>query len=278
MEVTQVEHLDGVEDDSDGSGSYFLHIRDSKTGSSTNSDFTYLTTSEKFDNEDEQDQVDVDRVELLDEVENEPLKRGAEHLDGVAVDLDGSGSDFVHIRDSETSSSTNSDFAFLATSKKFDDEDEQDQVDGTRVEHLGGVEVDSDGSGSNFVHTRDSKTGSRTNSDFTFLTKSEKLDDNEVDDKLDVARVEHLDVAEVDSDGSGSNFVHIPDSETGSSTNSDFTFLTTSEKLDDEVEVGNDHDTDVETGDDHHDHNPENQNGVYNVAPIDYFFISNWSQ
>jgi hypothetical protein len=165
----------------------------------------------------------------------------------------------------------------LTTSEKFDNEDE-DKLDVARVEHLGGVELDLDGSGSNFEHIRDSETGSSTNSDFTFLTTSEKLDD-EVEDKVDIATVEHLDGVEVDSDGSGSNFVHIRDSETGSSTNSDFTFLTTSEKLDDdEVDVGNDHDTDVETGDANHEDNPENQNGVYNVAPIDYFFISNWSQ
>jgi len=218
---------------------------------------------------------------------------GVEHLDGVEDDSNGSGSDFFLIRDSETGSSTNSDFTFLTTSENLDDEDEQDKVDVARVEHLDGVEVGSDRSGPNFLHNQDSETGSSTNSDFTFLTTSKNLDDEDEQDKVDVDRVElldeveneplkrgaeHLDVAEVDSDGSGSNFVHIRDSETGSSENSDFTFLTTSEKLDDEVEVGNDHDTDVETGDDHHEDNPENQNGVYNVAPVDYYFISNWSQ
>jgi hypothetical protein len=227
VEGAGVEHLDGVVVDSDGRGSDFVHIQDSETGSSTNSDFTYLTTSEKFDDEDTEDKIDNgnDKNDKLDVA-------GDDHLDGVVVDSDGSGSDFVHIRDRETDSSTNSDFTYLTTSEKFDDEEIEDKVDNV----------------------------------------------NDENDKLDIAGNDHLDGVEADLDGSGSNFVHIRDSETGSSTNSDFTFLTTSEKLDDEVEVGNDHDTDVETGDDHHEDNPENQNGVYNVAPIDYFFISNWSQ
>jgi hypothetical protein len=210
-----------------------------------------------------------------------------EHLDAVEVDSDGSGSDFVHIRGSETASSTNSDFTYLTTSEKFDDEeiedkvdnvnDENDKLDVAGDEHLDGFEADSDGSGSNFVHIQDSETGSSANSDFTFLTTSEELGDKNKDKHV-VAGVEHLDVAEVDLDESRPDFLHIRDSETGCSANSDFTSLTTSEKLDDEVEVGNDHDTDVEMGDANHEDNPENQNGVYNVAPIDYFFISNWSQ
>jgi hypothetical protein len=227
VEGAGVEHLDGVVVDSDGRGSDFVHIQDSETGSSTNSDFTYLTTSEKFDDEDTEDKIDNgnDKNDKLDVA-------GDDHLDGVVVDSDGSGSDFVHIRDRETDSSTNSDFTYLTTSEKFDDEEIEDKVDNV----------------------------------------------NDENDKLDIAGNDHLDGVEADLDGSGSNFVHIRDSETGSSTNSDFTFLTTSEKLDDEVEVGNDHDTDVETGDANHEDNPENHNGVYNVAPIDYFFISNWSQ
>jgi hypothetical protein len=264
VEGAGIEHLDGVVVDSDGSGSDFVHIRDSETGSSTNSDFTFLTSSENLDDEDEQDKHVVARVEHLDEAE---------------VDSDGSRPDFLHIRDSETGSSENSDFTFLTTSENLDNEDKQDKHVVARAEHLDVADVDSDGSRPDFVHIRDSETGSSDNSDFTFLTTSENLEDKDTEDKVDGARAEHLERVEVESDGSGSNFVHIQDSEMGSSENSDFTFLTTSKKLDDEeVDVGNDYDTDVETGDDHHDHNPENQNGVYNVAPIDYFFISNWSQ
>jgi hypothetical protein len=272
LEGAGVEHLDGVEDDSNVSGSDFFLIRDSETGSSTNSDFTFLTTSKKFDDEDTEDKVDNgndknDKLEVA----------GDEHLDGVEADSDGSRYNFVHIQDSETGSSANSDFTFLTTSKELGDENKDKHVV-ARVEHLDVAEVDLDESRPDFLHIRDSETGSSTNSDFTFLTTSENLDDEDEQDKHVVAGVEHLDVAEVDLAGSKSDFLHIRDSKTGSSTNSDFTSLTTSEKLDDEVEVGNDHDTDVEMGDDHHEDNPENQNGVYNVAPIDYFFISNWSQ